>query len=118
MDEALRESPPPSLRAFAMRNGYHNATIEKHFPGQCREIRERFREFYGDSIQKRQAKKVAEFRQIAFQLHEQGTELFVNRVLKRMSPPRSMDYRIACESLAEVRREIPANQQRVGKPLR
>ena len=118
MDEALRESPPPSLRAFAMRNGYHNATIEKHFPGQCREIQERFREFYEASIQQRQAKKVAEFRQIAFQLHEQGTELFVNRVLKRMSPPRSMDYRIACEALAEVRREIPADQQRVGKPLR
>jgi hypothetical protein len=115
MDEALRESPPPSLRAFVMRNGYHIATIEKHFPGQCREIHERFREFYEASIQQRQAKKVAEFRQIAYQLHEQGTELFVNRVLKRMSPPRSMDYRIACESLAEVRREIQAD---AGKPLR
>ena len=119
MGDALRESPPPSLRAFVMRNGYHCATIQKHFPGQCREIQERFREFYEASIQQRQAKKIAEFRQIAYQLHEQGTELLVNRVLKRMSPPKSLDYRIACGALADIQREILANTMakidRLGK---
>jgi hypothetical protein len=32
---------------------------------------------------------------VAYQLHEQGTELFVNTVLKRMSVPKSLDFRIA-----------------------
>ena len=45
---------------------------------------------------------------MAYQLHEQGTELFVDTVLKGMSPPRSLDYRIARETLAEIRREIAA----------
>jgi hypothetical protein len=115
IDEALRELPPPSLRAFVMRNGYHSVTIQKHFPDQCREIQGRFRDFYEASIQQRQAKKIAEFRQIAYQLHEQGTELLVNRVLKRMSPPRSLDYRIACGTLAEIRREI-LTMKPLGRP--
>ena len=42
-------------------------------------------------------------------------ELFVNRVLTRMSVPRSLDYRIACELLAEIKREIPANQKPPSK---
>ncbi len=71
-------------------------------------IQKRFREFDAASIQGRRAKKIAEFRQVAYQLHEQGTELFVNTVLKRMSPPRSLDYRIARETLAEVKGEIAA----------
>ena len=44
--------------------------------------------------------------------HDQGVgmmELFVNRVLTRMSVPRSLDYRIACELLAEIKREILVN---------
>jgi hypothetical protein len=33
----------------------------------------------------------------------------VNRVLTRMSVPKSLDYRIARELLAEIKREILAN---------
>jgi hypothetical protein len=98
------------LRSFKKRNGYHGATIQKHIPGQCREIQERFREFYQASIQECRAKKIAEFRQIAYQLHEQGPELFVNSVLTRLSVPKSLDYRIAREVLAEVKREILAKE--------
>ncbi len=109
MDEVLRELPPPSMRTFERRNGYHYATLRKHFPAECRAVQERFREHCAASIQERQAKKIAEFRQIAYQLHEQGTDLFVNRVLTRMSVPKSLDYRIARELLAEIKREILAN---------
>jgi hypothetical protein len=103
------------LRSFKKRNGYHGATIQKHIPGQCREIQERFREFYQASIQECRAKKIAEFRQIAYQL--QGTELFVNSVLTRLSVPKSLDYRIAREVLAEVKREILAKEA-AGQVLR
>ncbi len=58
------------------------------------------------NLEERQANKIAEFRQIAYQLHEQGTELFVNRVLTRMSVAKTLDHRIACEVLAEISREI------------
>ena len=62
-------------------------------------------------VRERHAQKIAEFRKIAYQLHEQGIELFVNRMLTRMSVPKSLDYRTACELLAEIKREILANQK-------
>ena len=102
----MRELPPPSLRTFEKRNGYHYATLRKYLPDECRAVQERYREYCAASIQERQAEKIAEFRQIAHQLHEQGTDLFVNRVLTRMSVPNSLEYRIAREVLAEIKREI------------
>jgi transcriptional regulator with XRE-family HTH domain len=116
MDEALRESPPPSMRAVEKRNGYHYATLHKHFPDQCAAIQERFRENQAALTNQRRAQKAAEFRQIAYELHERGTDLCVNAVLKRMSPPKSLDYRIACEVLAEVKREIVANGKTSDSP--
>jgi len=116
MDDALRELPPPSLRTFHKRNGYHDATLQKHFPDKCNAIKKRFREYCEAAMHDRQAKKIAEFRQVAHKLHEQGTELFVNRVLTRMSVPKSLDHRIACELLAEIKREILANERPPAKP--
>ena len=116
MGDALRELPPPSLRTFHKRNGYHDATLQKHFPDKCNAIQKRFREYCEAAMHDRQAKKIAEFRQVAYQLHEQGTELFVNRVLTRMSVPKSLDHRIACELLAEIKREILANERPPAKP--
>jgi hypothetical protein len=95
LEQAWREVPPPSLTTLENQNGYHYATIHKHFPDQCRAIQERFREYRAASIQKAHAAKIAQFRQIAYQLHEQGTDLFVNRVLTRMSVPKSLEHRIA-----------------------
>ena len=112
MEQALKELPPPSITTFQNRNGYHYSTLHKYFPDQCRAIQERFQEYRAASIQKAHANKIAEFRQIAYQLHEQGTELFVNRVLTRMSVPKSLEHRIARELLAEIKREILAN----GRP--
>ena len=116
MEQALKESPPPSITTFQNRNGYHYATLRKHFPDQCRAIQERFGEYRAASIQQGLANKIAEFRQIAYKLHEQGTELFVNRVLTRMSVPKSLNHRIACELLAEIKREILAKERPPAKP--
>jgi hypothetical protein len=112
MEQALKELPPPSITTFQNRNGYHYSTLHKYFPDQCRAIQERFQEYRAASIQKAHATKIAEFRQIAYQLHEQGTDLFVNRVLTRMSVPKSLEHRIARGLLAEIKREILAN----GRP--
>lgn len=106
LDQALEEFPPRSLKSFQNRNRYHSATLHKHFPDQCKEICERFREYSAAMVRERHANKIAEFRKIAYQLHEQGMELFVNRVLTRMSVPRSLDHGIACELLAEIKHEI------------
>jgi hypothetical protein len=113
MDQALKELPPPSMRAVEKRNGYHYATLRKHFPDQCTAIQERFRENQSALTTQRRAQKAAQFRQIAYELYEEGSDLCVNAVLKRMSPPMSLDYRVAREVLAEVKQEILAN----GKPL-
>jgi transcriptional regulator with XRE-family HTH domain len=118
IDQALRELPPPSMRAFEKRNGYHYATLHKYFPDQCIAIQERFRESRAALTKQRRAQTAAEFRQIAYQLHEKGTDLCVNAVLKRMSPPRSLDYRIAREVLDEVKQEILANGKPLGNDLR
>jgi hypothetical protein len=66
-------------------------------------------------IGERHSNKIAEFRKIADQSHEQGIELFVNRVLTRTSVPKSLDYPIACGLLAEIKREIRANQKPPSK---
>jgi hypothetical protein len=49
-------------------------------------------------------------------LHEQGIELFVNRVLTRMSVPRSLDHHMACGLLAEIKHEILAGPARATRP--
>jgi len=100
---ALGESPPRSLKSFQNRNGYHYATLHKHFPDQCKAIQERFRDYSAAMIQERHEKKIVQFRQIAYRLHEQGIELFVKRVLKRMAVPSNLDHRIACELLAGIK---------------
>jgi len=72
-------------------------------PDQCKAIQERFRDYSAAMIQERQEKKSVQFRQIAYRLHEQGIELFVKRVLKRMAVPNNLDHRIACELLAGIK---------------
>jgi transcriptional regulator with XRE-family HTH domain len=112
MDLALEEYPPPSLKAFQNRNGYHYATLHKYFSDRCRAIQERFQEYTAASMRERRANKIAEFRQIARRLHEQGVNLVVNRVLTRMSVPKSLAHRIARELLAEIKREILTRRSR------
>jgi hypothetical protein len=116
MDLALKESPPRSLKAFQNGHGYHYATLHKHFPERCRAIQERFQEYTAAVIRERHANKIAEFRQIAYQLHEQGVNLVVNRVLTWMSVPKSLAHRMARELLAEIKREILANGRPPAKP--
>ena len=106
LSEALHESPPPSLIVFQKRTGHHWATLQKHFPALCTALCERFRQHQAETLQKRREEKIAEFRKIAHQLHEQGIELFVHRVLKRMSVPLSLDHRLACSLLIEVKQEL------------
>jgi len=106
LTEALQESPPPSLRAFQKRTGYHWRTLQKHFSPLCDVLRERFRQHQAEAIRKRRKEKITEFRKIAHQLHKQGIELFVHRVLKRMSVPLSLDYRLACSLLIDVKQEL------------
>jgi hypothetical protein len=106
LNEALRESPPPSLTSFQKRTGYHYATLQGHFPDLCAKLCERFQRHQAATIENRLQSKIREFRNIAYQLHAQGIELLVNRVLKRMSCPRSLVYRLACELLADIKREI------------
>lgn len=116
LELALEEFPPRSLRSLQNRNGYHFATLRKHFPEQCKAIKERFREYSAAMVRERHANKIAEFRKIAYQLHDQGVELFVSRVLTRLSGPRSLDYHTACEILAEIKREILAQEHPSAEP--
>jgi hypothetical protein len=113
MDVALTEVPPPSLLAFGKRYAYSHGILRRYLPDQCRAIQERYRKHCAASIEQRQAAKIEEFRRIAYQLHDDGSDLCPNRILTRMSVPHSLDYAIARELLAEIRREI-AN----GKPRR
>jgi transcriptional regulator with XRE-family HTH domain len=115
LDLALKEFPPRSLKSFQIRNGYHYATLHKYFPEQCKAIQERFQGHSAAMIRERHAKKIAEFREIAYRLNEQGIELSVNRVLTRMSVPKSLDHRIACELLAEIKCDILANPKPSSK---
>lgn len=104
--EALNESPPPSLNTFQKRTGYHYGTLQKHFPALCNAICERFQQHQAQVIKTRQEEKIAEFRRIAHQLHEQGVELFVHRVLMRMSVPLSLDYHLAGSLLMDIKQEL------------
>ncbi len=109
----VEQSPPRSLKSFQNRNRYHYATLHKHFPWKA--IQRRFQEYSAAMVRERRAKKIAEFRKIAYQLHERGIELLGNRLLNRVSVPRSLDHRIACELMAEIKHEILANQKPLSK---
>jgi hypothetical protein len=117
LNEALRESPPPSLTSFQKRTRYHYGTLRGHFPDLCAQLCERFQRHQAATIENRLQGKICEFRNIAYQLHAQGVELLVNRVLKRMSCPRSLVYRVACELLADIKREILSRNNHPGDPL-
>src|SRR6266704_1008114 len=90
--EALQQAPPLSLTAYRKRTGYHYDTLQKHFPDLCTALCERFRQHQIAIVQERHEDKIAEFRAIAHRLHQEGIDLFVHRVLKRMSVPLSLDY--------------------------
>ena len=112
--EALGESPPPSLTSFQKRTGYHYGTLRGHFPDLCTTLCERFRHHRTAAIEIRLQRRIQEFRNIAHQLHSEGIELLVNRVLKRMSPPKSLPYGLACELLDDIKREILSRKNEPG----
>jgi len=109
LEEALHESPPPSLTKFERRTGYHYQTLQKHFPDFCAQLMDRFRDHQHRQNQIRQQQRIAEFRSIAKRLHAEGVELYVHRVLKRMSGPKGLDYRLARQTLEEVQCELAAS---------
>jgi hypothetical protein len=108
MDAALTEVPPPSLVAFGNRYGYSYVILRKYLPDQCRAIQERYREHYAASIERRQAAN-------RLPIARRRADLCLNRMVMRMAVPHSLDYAIARELLAEVRRAI-ANRKPTGKP--
>jgi hypothetical protein len=114
MEAALKEVPPPSLMAFAKRHGYTHGILRKYFPDQCQAIQQRYREHYAACIEQRRAAIIEEFRRVALQLHDDGTELTLNRIFTRMSTTQGLRYAIARDLLAETRREI-ANRESKGK---
>jgi len=115
MKAALKEVPPPSLMAFAKRHGYTHGILRKYLPDQCRAIQQRYREHYAACIEQRRAARIGEFRRVVLQLHDDGTELTLNRILTRMSTTQGLGYAIARDLLAEIRREI-ANRKSKGEP--
>jgi TniQ len=117
LNEALQESPPPSLTSFQKRTRYHYGTLRGHFPDLCAKLCERFRQHQTATIEDRLQGKICEFRKIAYQLHAQGIELLVNRVLKRMSCPRSLVYHVACKLLADIKREILSRNNEPHNPI-
>ena len=115
MKVALTEVPPPSLMAFAKRHGYSHGILRKYLPDQCRAIQQQYREHYAAGIEQRRAARIEEFRRVALRLHDEGTELTLNRILTRMSTTQGLGYAIARDLLAEIRREI-ANRNSEGEP--
>jgi transcriptional regulator with XRE-family HTH domain len=110
LHEALQETPPPSLTSFQKRTRYHYGTLRSHFPDLCAKLCERFRQHQTATIEDRLRRRLQEFRNIAYQLHNEGVDLLVNRVLKRMSIPKSLPYRLACELLLDIKSEILAQK--------
>ena len=117
LHEALRESSPPSLTTFQKRSGYHYGTLQGHFPDLCSKLCERFQRHQTATIEDRLQRKIREFRNIAYQLHKEGIDLLVNRVLKRMSSPRSLEYGIACKLLLDIKCEILSRTNELRDPL-
>jgi TniQ len=111
MKAALKEVAPPSLMAFAKRHGYTHGILRKYLPDQCQAIQQRYREHYAAGIEQRRAARIVEFRRVALQLHNDGTELTLNRILTRMSTTQGLDYAIARDLLAEIRREIARDSE-------
>jgi hypothetical protein len=104
--EALRESPPPSLRSILRRYSYHCRTMHKHFPGLCSRIIERAATYQKKQRAQKWADRVAEFRKIAYEMHEKGIELLATRIAKRLSPPRCLKHHFTQTLTKQIKREI------------
>jgi hypothetical protein len=118
LNEALLESPPPSLTTFRKRTGYHDKTLRDHFPTLLARLCKRFQKHNAGAIESRLQRRIEEFRQTAYQLHKEGIDLLVNRVLKRTSNPKSLNYRLACELLSQIKVEMSLLQPNESKSLR
>jgi len=106
--KALRESPPPSLRSIMNRYSYHCTTLHKRFPGLCTRIVKRAAAYDKQQRAQKWADRIAEFRKIAYELHEKGIELFANRIATRMSIPRCLNHALTQELTRQIKREIAA----------
>jgi hypothetical protein len=115
MKAALKEVPPPSLMAFVKRHRYTHRILRKYLPDQCQAIQQRYREHCAACIEQRRAARIVEFRRVALQLHDGGTELTLNRILSRMSTTQGLGFAIARDLLAEIKCEI-ANRKSASSP--
>jgi uncharacterized protein YbjT (DUF2867 family) len=106
LEKALRESPPPSLGVFRTRHRYHDSTLKKRFPEMCAQLVKRNHDYRAAASAKRHADRLSEFRSIAFQFHEDGRELVLHHIMKKLSVPRGLEHKLAKQFLATVKAEI------------
>ena len=112
LEKALRESPPPSLGVFRTRHRYHDSTLKKRFPEMCAQLVKRNHDYRAAASAKRHADRLSEFRSIAFQFHEDGRELVLHHIMKKLSVPRGLEHKLAKQFLATVKAEIKSHDAR------
>jgi hypothetical protein len=116
LEKALCEFPPPSFGVFRTRHRYHDSTLKKRFPEMCAQLVKRNHDYRTATSAKRHADRLSEFRNIAFQFHEEGRELVLHHIMKKLSVPRGLEHKLAKEFLATVKAEIRTRDARRVPP--
>jgi hypothetical protein len=116
LEKALCEFPPPSFGLFRTRHRYHDSTLKKRFPEMCAQLVKRNHDYRTATSAKRHADRLSEFRNIAFQFHEEGRELVLHHIMKKLSVPRGLEHKLAKEFLATVKAEIKTRDARRVPP--
>jgi hypothetical protein len=111
LEEALRESPPPSFGVFRTRHRYHDSTLKNHFPKLCDRLVKRNHDYRTAASAKRLTDWLSEFRSIAYRFHEQGRELVLNDIMKQLSVPKGLEHKVARDFLDRVKAEIKGVKQ-------
>lgn len=106
LQAALFEKPPPSLRVAASRSGYKPCYLRQRFPKVCQAIVTRYAGFRKNSALERKARAKARMRQLAIDLHAEGTYPSAGQINKASKNPTGLNPSDLCAVLRNVRREL------------
>lgn len=87
LEEALQETPPPSMREVAQRLTYDPSHIQKHFPDLCQAISRRYQTHRAAQKEARIQRLGDELRLVMRKLHEQGQYPSWTQIRKMLTKP-------------------------------
>jgi hypothetical protein len=113
LHEALKETPPPSVKQVMRRLRPGRTTIYRHFPNLCRQIARHYAEYRAKRAIARRAQAAEEVRQVAWELHAKGIRLIRRHIRPLLTSSDYLNLEEGRTALQEVRRQLALQASRI-----